>query len=618
MDLGFITDGLLSTIGEKISELPEILKNNYVRCAGFFVFEGAFVALAAYLQKNTIPLRYPTPGFLSHFDTTKLLKSIIAFTLNSWQGWAVAFASSILKDAYSREWKVIDEANENKPEALKVPVDTVSTITADNTTRFKYWLFNRASASPTFKLAVIATLGTAWLTFAGPATIVVDDGKETRSILIGGLLFGTSQLSRDIMTMQNVNNLQLGYQTQENWIIPKPAYNASQVNGFEYISDLISFNHSCQWHAPNFANVSPVGGKVTIGGEDFDFRLFKQPPNSTTLDTATFGSAFYPVRPYLRATNAMNAFLIFGGNTSFPLNADPITGNASTPLSVLGTKATGNTIDLSGLPTVYNASWFDFSAGRFRSSDGSSFLAFRAPLATALVCNAQANLTSGTVSLASNQLSVKSSGDVPRVGNLNDSDIPKYFSLALDGLSSPDSNAYVRAPDPLGGSDPLLVDVTPLATFLLLSQVEAGSWVNTSNPPLSLEQIGKNMDALVLSASKAQRVDGNSYSSLDVPQSSGPMNLDVTGPVPTQVLTSSSVWFSLTGLFALVTFPLCLYIAHRISKENRPLYDEAHSASSPCSCKCSCTDCSCKRPPSPPTDPPASLKEPLGDETSIH
>lgn len=316
---------------------------------------------------------------------------------------------------------------------------------------------------------------------------------------------------------------------------------------------------------------------MTIGGENFDFRLFKSPPNGSTPDT-TFGTAFYPIRPYLAATSASSAFLLFGGNSSYPLNSDPITGDTSTPLNVIGTRAPGNTIDLSGLPTVHNASWFNFSAGRFRTTDGHSFLTLRAPLATALMCDARPKLTAGTVTLTSNLLTVESSGRIPRVENLNDSDIPRYFSLALDGLSSPDSNAYVRVPDPLGGSDPLFVDVTPLASFLILSQVRGGSWVNESNTPLPLDQIGRNMDALVLSASKAQRVDGSGYSGLDVPRGSGPMNLDATGPIPVQVLTSNPVWFAIAALNALMTFCLCLYITRRIDDDDGifPPFDLAH------------------------------------------
>ncbi|KAJ3565675.1 hypothetical protein NP233_g7481 [Leucocoprinus birnbaumii] len=607
MDPDSLVDGLLGQLGTGIIEAIDKLRNNFVRCAGFFVFEGAFIALAAYLQKKTIPIPYDLPSFLSIFDSTKLIKSVLVFVFNAWQGWAVGFASNILKDAYSREWKVIDDANQNRPEASQVPVDTVSKITATETSRVMYWISNCGTASGTFQMAVMASLFKAWLTYAGPATIIVDNGKETRSIPIGGLILGTSLLSRDIMTMEHVNGLQLGYQTQENWIIPKPAFNASQVNGLEYKSDLVSFNHSCQWQAPQFTYVSTGGAKVTIGGEDFDFRLFKSPPNSTTLATATYGTGVYPLLPYLRATNPTSAFLIFGGNSSFPLNQDPLVGSSvtSTTPNVVGQRAAANTIDLSGLPAVYNSSWFDFTASRFRLSDGQNFLTFRAPLATALLCNAQASLTSGTVNLTSNSLAVQSSGDVPRVGNLNESDIPRYFSVALAGLNSPDSNAYLSIPDPLvGGSDPLLVDVTPLATFLLLSQVGSGSWMNASNPPLPLDQINRNMNALVLSASKAQRVDGTSFSSSDIPPGSGQMNLDVTGPVPTQVLTSSFVWFSLTGLAAPVMLLLCLLITLRIRKDDRPPFDLAHLGSPACSCKCSCKECSCKH--SSPTQPPHS------------
>ncbi|KAF5347328.1 hypothetical protein D9756_009882 [Leucocoprinus leucothites] len=548
------------------------LWNKYTRCLAFLVIEGAFFALAAYLQVKEVRLPYRLPGFLSRFNTTSLVKGAIVILFNVWHGTAVACVVNILNDAYSREWKVRRNMQKGDVEG----VDSVSIITSGLLDRLKYLGSEFVRASPTFKLACITSLWLASLQHAGSAAIVVGDGTEARRISAGGLLFGSSQLSYNIMTMERVLGLGLGYETQENWIIPKPATNASRGGGsLAYKSDIIYFNHSCQWHVPQFNNVSPVGGRVTIGGEDFDFRLFKSPPNGSTLDT-TFGTAFYPVRPYLAATNATSAFLVFGGNSSFPLNSDPLAGNPSTPLNVIGSRAPRNTIDLSGLPTVYNASWFNFSAGRFRTSDGLGFLTLRAPLATALLCDAHPTLTTGTVNVTSNHLGIESFGGTPSVGNLNASDIPRYFSLALDGLISPDSNAYIDVPSPLGGTDPLLVDVTPLASFLLLSQVGSGSWVNGSNPPLSLDQIGRNVDALVLSSSKAQRVDGIGYSNLDIPQGSGSMVLDATGPTLNQVLVSNQIWFSVTALIALVTLLLCFYIALRIDKENHPPFDLDH------------------------------------------
>ncbi|KAJ3575812.1 hypothetical protein NP233_g861 [Leucocoprinus birnbaumii] len=553
---------------------PSPLLNNYVRCTLFFLIEAAFFSFAAYLQLNALILPYRLPDPLASLNLTSLVKGAVIALFNTWHAAAVAFASTIVNDAFSREWMVRRQARvDSVRKSQDSDIDSVSIITSGGIDRLFYLKSSHAFASATFKLACVASTSLAFLLHAGSSAIIVDNGTETRLINTGGLVFGTSQLSRDIMTMEHVMGVDLGYRTQQNWIIPKPANNALQDgSSIEYNSDIIHFNHTCQWQAPEFMNVSPVGGKVMIGGQAFDFRLFKSPPNATMLDTATSGTAFYPVRPYLKATNATSAFLLFGGNSTFPLDTDPLKGNTSAPLNVLGVQALGNTIDLSGLPTVYNSSWFDFSAGRFRTSDGHSFLTFRAPLATALLCDARPMLTTGSVKLTSNNLTIQSFGGAPRIGNLNASDVPRYFSLSLDGISSPDSNAYITVPDPLGiGTDPLLVDVTPLATFLLLTQVTSTDWVNTSSPPLSLDLIGRNMDTLVLSSSKAQRVDGTGYSGIDIPPSSGPTNLEASGPVPRQVLTSNPIWFAVAALNALLSFCLCLYITRRIDD-----HDKAH------------------------------------------
>lgn len=210
-----------ATVPSRPSSTP--ILNNYARCALFFIVEAAFLVLAAYLQANTIPLPYRLP-VLTSLSITSLVKGAVIAVFNMWHAVAVAFASTILNDAYSREWTV--RQNARKVASAKISkdsIDSVSIITSGELDRLTYLKSNHAIASRTFKLAFIASTCLGSLLHAGTSAIVVDNGKETRPITAGGLLLGTSQLSRDIMTMEHAMGLNLGYQTQANWIIPKPA-----------------------------------------------------------------------------------------------------------------------------------------------------------------------------------------------------------------------------------------------------------------------------------------------------------------------------------------------------------------------------------------------------------
>jgi hypothetical protein len=171
----------------------------------------------------------------------------------------------------------------------------------------------------------------------------------------------------------------------------------------------------------------------------------------------------------------------------------------------VGQQSIENTIDLDHLPTTYDATWHHFSMSRFKKFNGEP-LVFRAPLAIALLCDASAALETGRVLLASNKLSVKSSNTVAYVGNIDSTELPRFFSYALDCINDPAT--HILTNEPTGASSPLLVEFTPLAERLLLaSSISGTEWINATLSPLSLDDIARNVDAFVLSVSKVQMVD---------------------------------------------------------------------------------------------------------------
>jgi hypothetical protein len=185
-----------------------------------------------------------------------------------------------------------------------------------------------------------------------------------------------------------------------------------------------------------------------------------------------------------------------------------------------------NTINLDHMTASYEAAWHQFSTSRFRKFNGDP-LVFRAPLAIALLCDAHAALHTGRVRLAFNRITVKSSDISPRVGNIDPTELPRFFSYALDGLNDP--TTHVLANDATGAASPLLVEFNPLAERLLFaSTVKRAEWKNASLAPLPLDDIATNVDAFVSSVSKVQRIDG---ANLDIEErylfnGTGPMEVD--------------------------------------------------------------------------------------------
>lgn len=137
-----------------------------------------------------------------------------------------------------------------------------------------------------------------------------------------------------------------------------------------------------------------------------------------------------------------------------------------------------NTIDLSGLPSTYEPSWYNFSSERYG--------VFSAPLVTALLFDAHAELTTGKLRFADNKLTVPSFGSSIRVGKIIPRVVPRYFMLALYGINDPqekiavgDNSTSFPSPSPDVGTStgaspndvfftpPEYIDFSPVASSLV-------------------------------------------------------------------------------------------------------------------------------------------------------
>ncbi|KAF5359474.1 hypothetical protein D9756_003552 [Leucocoprinus leucothites] len=568
-------------------------RRHLLRCATFFVLEAAYIAFSAVLLKHSLPL----PRYVTHFDASSIKSGLTTLSI-LWHTAAGVFASDILADSFSREWSV-------NP---KSPTDRVSTITSGILDRASHLI--RTKSTRTFKFTVFVSVLLFALLRLGPSTIIVSNGFEYRSVAIG-------------------------YETQPNWVIPRPAYNAAQTGALEYPSDLINFRHSCQWQTPVFNSTAK---QVAVGGEIFEFGGFANVSSQTNTTLGT--SVSFLIQ--LNNNSTKSALLIFGGNSTFPLrsvdnattsqganrrrdpqsissspvsgwdnsvlNSSDTTGSDSlttsalrnspnsvfssspffgaiggSPGGIVFTPSSGeipsrNTINLDGLPTSYDLTLYNFSTSRFKTPDSdNSNLVFQSPLVVALLCDAKPMLSTGRIRLASNNLTVQSYElDTGRVGNLNQGDIPAYFSTALAGIN----DEIIMVPSEDAGKSsyvPLIVDFGPLAAVLLLPPIDISAWVNASLPPLPLDDIGRRMDAFVLSVSKVQQVEGVGNVG-DTFLTNGSQIGEVPAVVmrPDQVLSSNPVYLGLTTALALMISVASAILAILIERQGRPPFDLKH------------------------------------------
>lgn len=206
--------------------------------------------------------------------------------------------------------------------------------------------------------------------------------------------------------------------------------------------------------------------------------------------------------------NGLSAFLLLGGNSTLR-NKDN----------------TSSTIDLTGLPTAYNAQGFLGNASTGSESDPSS-----SPLASALLCDPQMEVTGGQVMLGqSGNLNVLVSGNQP-MGNIPPSMAGTIFTQGLV--------ATINFRDPWG-SDALSF----FATQMFLNTAPN----LTSSPPLDIDAINKNMSIVIQSPAKAY-VDGYRVGDGGNPSTSTVSVGATTQERRLSLVTSRAFWVTTIGL----------------------------------------------------------------------
>lgn len=247
---------------------PEFINLLTFRYCLFLFMEAGFISLAWYCQKRPRQLPY------LNFEAMTIKSGFTAiFTL--WHTVAVASALTICADTFSREWAA-------RPDEK---TDAVSTVTSGIVDRLYYSL--RRRATKTFRIAFLAFLGLLVLRTIGSSTITLSSGVHFERQLPIGLISTPSITSNStnpndaafttrlrqaglIARLERLMGSPWGYVPQPNWLIPLPTEDLKSATSVAYQTDLVAFNHTCQWQAPTILSQSTISlDGQSWGGEFF-------------------------------------------------------------------------------------------------------------------------------------------------------------------------------------------------------------------------------------------------------------------------------------------------------------------------------------------------------------
>ncbi|KXN91447.1 hypothetical protein AN958_00709 [Leucoagaricus sp. SymC.cos] len=450
---------------------------SYLRLFLFFFIEAGFIILAAVCLAKPVPLNLP----LRFSDSEVKGGFTVVFIV--WHSLAIMTGGQLLADAFSREWSV-QLAN-----IVPGTTDRVSTVTSGFLDRIFYLFTKRASAA--FKLAFLASLSFMALTQLAPGTISAATTLVDIPIMVnvGTLVsqitdlstFLTSQTRAAlIVRLEMIERSPFGLKLPPNTLVTLPSAGLGEFDGtMEYDSDVVEFHHSCHWEAPSIANASSIQELVVLAANQVWSTTLTVGPQGTP------GSSISPLSlltPQIMENVSTSAYLFIGGNSTFP--------NSRT------TPTTPFAIDLGNLPALFLSQGIGVIAG--------SDIDLIAPLASVLVCDPQAKITGGRISISSGgTVSIIASGQPP-IGNFPQS----AANLIL-------SNAFQVA----------LVQLEPLELSNLVNNVASalfmanasGDWNKAQNiSPLDIPTLNENVDMFMSSAAKAfldgYRKDGTSVS----------------------------------------------------------------------------------------------------------
>jgi hypothetical protein len=211
----------------------------------FLFLELAFVSLTWFCFDQPLPLPYIDYSYLS------TAKSGFVAIFNVWHTIAVACGFYTCYESFSREWAARSERT-----------DMVSTVCSGMLDRITYSFKSRATR--TFKAALLVFLALMLLRTTGSSSITVTGATGMGFIHVSDLIappvmesyptFFTGKLNQAnlITRLEQLHGVDTGFKPEPNWLIPLPVLNAeSGALTVTYNTDLVHFNYSCHWQAPD-------------------------------------------------------------------------------------------------------------------------------------------------------------------------------------------------------------------------------------------------------------------------------------------------------------------------------------------------------------------------------
>ncbi|KAF8998227.1 hypothetical protein BDQ17DRAFT_817853 [Cyathus striatus] len=434
----------------------------FARLACFILLEAGFIALCAICLSNPYVLSISTEA-LSETKAVVVLLSII------WQTLAIMLIQGVVTQVFSGEWHDCAERSGR----LDPSTDKISRLTADIWDRISYFCIGNASS--TYRIAFLVWMLSLALSGLAPGSISVGtvfvDRDETMDVARINpnhtLYFGLEyypQRSTFITRMEQVEGATFKYPTQKNWVIPAPGGDSllgrdSSSGQIRYATDLIHFDYTCAWESPK----APSGdyGYLSAGGSNWyrETSAFQSSLLIRDIDTKLNGIVFLSLGD-TNTDDGRMAFLFLGSNTIIS-SPDNFT----------------YALNLDNLPTTPTAPLFPEG---YTTPVGS-------PLASVLLCDPHYKVSGGYAILNTDGSLAVSSSEDARVNNINDTVVNRVFTMSLlDAIT--DMEPLRTVPD----------SINSLTASLFLS-----NFAFQKTTPLSAEEITRNMNAYVLSATKA-------------------------------------------------------------------------------------------------------------------
>ncbi|KAF5357887.1 hypothetical protein D9756_001205 [Leucocoprinus leucothites] len=500
---------------EKLSKIRDTGLRLCLRLLLFVAIEIGFFSLALVCVIKPVPLHIPFQWVLDRFQDSEI-KGAFTTVFILWHSVAALIAGPIILDEFSREWSVRLEDNQLGSN------DKVSTLTSD----FLDYIHHFWHASRTFKCAFMASLSLMALTKVAPGAINASSQQVDVSVIIeiGKLV---SEISSDndskrkdlasqtraslIVSLERAENMSTGLQLPPNTLVPlPPAFHGTIL---DYDTEVVHFHHECHWVAPSItlSNLAPIDsadwGNLTAG--NYTWNTYLAPTDEDTSPGSSISPLWLTLDEDMKNTGA-SGYLFTGGNASFM-------EQGATPFG----------IDLGDLP----ASILPLGAANIRHT---------AALASVLICTPSFSISTGHVRLFNN-------------GTVNVTTLEDYASGQT--FSKTAANLIFSAAAQLS-----VLNVELEANSSWVNDIASLTFMNgtidwedmTTNTPLDIPSINKNIDEIVGIAAKAF-LDGFRKDPTNATSTWDTERLPATQPEERLALVTSTPQFIITCVLVATT-----------------------------------------------------------------